>query len=69
MAKNAPADILLEIRKLQIVAGQNEEFGVIDENTISCTYGDCCIRKHPDGWEYGKNGKRHGSAVDAYLDR
>lgn len=62
-------DVIGEVRELEIVAGLNESFGVIDSKTISCRYGDCCIRKHEDGWEYGNNGRRYKSAVDAYLNR
>lgn len=62
-------EVIEEVRQLEIVAGLNESFGIIDAVTIGCRFGDCCIRKHEDGWEYGNNGRRYKSAVDAYLNR
>lgn len=52
--------------ELQQASGDPSNWGWLDYNTISSRDGDCCIRRHHDGWEYAKNGQRHESPVKAW---
>ena len=57
------------LAELQERAGDLDDFGLIDTCTISCRAGDCCIRRHYDGWEYAQNGQRHSTPLAAWEAR
>lgn len=49
--------------------GGIEDFYVLDETTIGCRYGDCCIRLKDDGWHYGGNIPAHPTPTEAFEHR
>jgi hypothetical protein len=49
--------------------GGLEDFYVLDETTIGCRYGDCCIRLKSDGWHYGGNVPAHPTPTGAFENR
>ena len=49
--------------------GGLEDFYVLDETTIGCRYGDCCIRFKEDGWHYGGNAPAHPTPTQAFENR
>ena len=49
--------------------GGLEDFYLIDETTIGCRYGDCCIRLKEGGWRYGRNVHAHRTPALAFENR
>ena len=49
--------------------GGIEDFYVLEETTIGCRYGDCCIRLKEDGWHYGGNTPAHPTPAQAFENR
>lgn len=63
------ASVVIDIETLRSVAGELEEFGVVDNDTISCRYADCCIRRTVNGWEYCGNRQYYDTPTDAWVRR
>lgn len=49
--------------------GGIEDFYILDETTIGCRYGDCCIRLKSDGWHYGGISPAHPTPALAFENR
>lgn len=63
------AIVMQLLQDLHEASGDTEEFGFLDDCTITCRSGDCCIRLHSDGWEYAKNRQRHETPLAAWQAR
>ena len=49
--------------------GGIEDFYKLNETTIGCRYGDCCICLKEGGWYYGGNLQAHQTPLNAFESR
>jgi len=46
-----------------------EDFYKVDETTIGCRHGDCCIRLTKTGWRFSKNEATYPTPIQAFENR